>query len=154
MTLSVDAVAALYRDEQPGLVRLAAMLTGRPADADALVHDCFVNLLRREEMPNNAAAFLRTSVTNACRSWHRRGRVRDRHEPTLRATATVTVEAEFDEMSGILDRLPARQRMAVVLRYYENCTGPEIAERLGCRPGTVKSLLNRALEALREELTP
>jgi DNA-directed RNA polymerase specialized sigma24 family protein len=51
-----------------------------------------------------------------------------------------------------LDRLPARQREVLLLRYYEDLSEAEIATRLGCAPGTVKSSAARALRALRDML--
>ena len=49
-----------------------------------------------------------------------------------------------------LAALPRRQRSVLVLRYYEGLTDDEIAEILGARPGTVRSLISRALASLRE----
>jgi DNA-directed RNA polymerase specialized sigma24 family protein len=43
-------------------------------------------------------------------------------------------------------------RVAVVLRFYEDLPEREIAEILKCRPGTVKSLVSRGLETLRNEI--
>jgi RNA polymerase sigma factor (sigma-70 family) len=40
----------------------------------------------------------------------------------------------------------------VVLRYYAGLSHQEIATTLGVRPGTVKSMLHRALAQLREEI--
>jgi DNA-directed RNA polymerase specialized sigma24 family protein len=42
----------------------------------------------------------------------------------------------------------------LVLRYYEGCGDAEIAELLGCAPGTVRGYASRALAALRIELSP
>jgi RNA polymerase sigma-70 factor (sigma-E family) len=61
---------------------------------------------------------------------------------------TETVAAE-DELWRALALLPARQRAALVLRYYEDCADAQIAEALGCRPATVRSLVARGLAALR-----
>lgn len=55
-------------------------------------------------------------------------------------------------MWPLLQRLPTKQRAVLVLRYYEDLSEREIANVMGCRPGTVKSLASRALEALRKEL--
>jgi RNA polymerase sigma-70 factor (sigma-E family) len=48
--------------------------------------------------------------------------------------------------------LPARQRSALVLRYFEDHSEAEAAEILGCRVGTVKSHTARGLAALRRAL--
>jgi len=50
-------------------------------------------------------------------------------------------------------RLPWKLRQAIVLHYMEQLTIAEAAEAAGIRPGTLKSRLNRGLEALREEVT-
>ena len=48
-----------------------------------------------------------------------------------------------------LDRLPQRMRTAVMLRYFEDMTEPEIAAALGISLGTVKSTVSRAVAKLR-----
>ena len=48
-----------------------------------------------------------------------------------------------------LGRLPARQRAALVLRYYEDIPDTQIAHLLRCRTATVRSLISRGLAALR-----
>jgi DNA-directed RNA polymerase specialized sigma24 family protein len=37
------------------------------------------------------------------------------------------------------------------LKFCDRCSEAEIAQTLGCRPGTVKSLLSRGLDTLRQE---
>ena len=51
-----------------------------------------------------------------------------------------------------LATLPPRQRAVLVLRYYEDLSEQQIADALGCRPGTVKSQASAALAALRDRL--
>ncbi len=53
-------------------------------------------------------------------------------------------------MWAALQNLPERQRTAVTLRYYLDLPDDEIAEILGARPGTVRSLVHRALATLKE----
>jgi RNA polymerase sigma factor (sigma-70 family) len=51
-----------------------------------------------------------------------------------------------------LSRLPARQRAAIVLRYYEDFSEAQTAAVLDCPVGTVKSMVHRGLAQLREFL--
>jgi RNA polymerase sigma factor (sigma-70 family) len=51
-----------------------------------------------------------------------------------------------------LQRLPVRQRTAIVLRYYEDLTEAQTAETMGCAVGTVKSQVSAAMAKLREML--
>ena len=55
-----------------------------------------------------------------------------------------------DEVRRALTTLSPKQRACVVLRYYEDLSEADIAEALGVRPGTVKSLLHRGLAQLRQ----
>ena len=59
-----------------------------------------------------------------------------------------------DEIWQAVLTLPPRQRAVLVLRYYEDLTEQQIADVLGCRPGTVKSQASDALASLRTRLDP
>ena len=56
------------------------------------------------------------------------------------------------ELRATLARLAPRQRATVVLRYLCDLPTVDVAEALGCSPGTVKSALHQALTNLRVEL--
>src|SRR5699024_4656657 len=56
------------------------------------------------------------------------------------------------EMWEALATLPPRQRAVLVLRYYEDLSEQQIADAVGCRPGTVKSQASAALASLRSRL--
>ncbi|MGC4109528.1 MAG: sigma-70 family RNA polymerase sigma factor [Nocardioides sp.] len=69
--------------------------------------------------------------------------------------ATTTPEPGTDppDLWDAVRALPPRQRAVVVLRYYEGLSEAEIAETLGCRPGTVKSQASAALGHLRARIS-
>jgi RNA polymerase sigma-70 factor, ECF subfamily len=69
-------------------------------------------------------------------------------EPTTESEQTFVFH---DELRAALAALPPRQRLALVLRYAQGLSDNEIAEALGCRPGTAASLLSRARAALRQQ---
>src|ERR1700687_1995959 len=84
------------------------------------------------------AAYLRTTVVNACRAHHRRAfRERSHYWELL----PEDVSPETPMILDAVIRLPFRQRAALVLRFYEDRPDEEIAEILGCRPATVRSLI-------------
>jgi len=60
---------------------------------------------------------------------------------------------QMGHLHEAVGRLPWKLRQAIVLHYMEQLTISEAADAAGIRPGTLKSRLNRGLEALREEVT-
>ena len=139
----------LYAEQFLPMVRLATLMCGRSEVARDIVQDSFVRLHMRWSGVRHPKAYLRRSVVNGCRSrtrWERRRRGRSSEiEPST--------EQEPDELFDVLASLPHRQRAAIVLKYYEQRTEAEIAETLGCRQGTVGSLVSRGLASMRAELT-
>lgn len=135
----------LYRREYAAMVRLAHLLTGSNDVAEDLVQESFVRLHRNWGRADQPAAYLRTTVVNRCRSWQRR-RVLERRPPV--SVGPTVVEGEPREMLDALARLGVRQRTALVLRFYADLSEADIARALGCRPGTVKSLVHRGLRQL------
>lgn len=151
----------LYRAHATKATRTAYLLTGDAALADDLVQEAFVRLagrfmdLRREDA---FEAYLRRTIVNLARTRFRRmQRERERHERDVREASVAAAgppdAAETLAVRDALMRLNQRQRAAVVLRYFDDLPEAEIADLIGCRPGTVKSLLSRAMVILREELS-
>lgn len=144
----VDPLAALYRERYGAMVRLAYLLTGERSVAEELVQDAFVNVHRNWHRAEHPPAYLRAAVVNACRSWGRR-RTLELHR---RPTPAEPVGLVADELWDALAVLPARQRAAVVLRFYEDLPDAEIARLLNMREATVRTTIHRALARLREEV--
>ena len=143
-------VDELFRARRDPSVRLALFLVGDVALAEEIVQDAFVEVTRRWHQLDNPGGYLRTTVVNRCRNHRRRlAMVRRRAVPP---PPLVTEAPELDELWSVLARLSVRRRAAVVLRYYEDLPIAEIARILGCREGTVSSLLHRGLADLRKVL--
>jgi RNA polymerase sigma-70 factor (sigma-E family) len=141
--------AELYETQYRNMVRLAYLLTGSTETARDLVQDSYMRVHTAWGRIAEPKAYLRRAVVNACHSHHRRLRRQRAHAATVRLEP---VAMEADEMFDAIERLPYRQRAAIVLRYWHDCTEAEIAAALGCRPGTVGSLLHRAVAELRKVL--
>ena len=150
------AVTALYRDHAVGMIRLAVVLVGDWPTAEDVVQDAFGGLYRRWEHladPEKAESYVRSAVLNGCRSELRR-RIRAERGGATDPIAPDPVSAEVTdliercEMQAALRRLSARQREALVLRFYLDLSEAETAASMRISRGTVKSTTSRALRAL------
>jgi RNA polymerase sigma factor (sigma-70 family) len=147
---SVRSFESLYRDRFEDMVRLAAMLSGSRAVAEDVVQDAFANLYLRLDRVEHPESYLRRSVVNGCTSRFRRHRREDLVDTQVDLIALDASQSEDRiDLERRLAALPPRQRAAVVLRVHLGLSEAETADALRCRPGTVGSLLHRALAALR-----
>lgn len=151
------AFADIVAAEHDRALRLAYLLAGDRESAEDAVAEAFARTYEkwRAGKVDDVGPYVRRAVHNQVKNQRRAIARRRGHEARRRgddrgpASATGRVAAR-DALLELLDRLPQRQRAAIVLRYYEDCSEAETAEALGCRPGTVKSLTSRGMEALRQ----
>jgi RNA polymerase sigma-70 factor (sigma-E family) len=137
------------------LLRMATMLTGNRADGEDLVQAALAKTyLAWSKINDHAAldAYVRRAIVNTHISWWRRRRLEEFPTDELpdQVVADPARESDIAEVvRHALDRLPQRMRAAVMLRYFEDMTEPEIAATLGISLGTVKSTVSRAVARLR-----
>jgi RNA polymerase sigma-70 factor (sigma-E family) len=140
----------------PGLLRLAYVLTGNRADAEDAVQDALARALPRWEHIRNVGdpdAYVRRMVVNAHTSWWRK--FRKRETPVAEAFVPGLPAPDHHERDRVWRAclaLPEAQRVAVVLRYYEQLEYAEIAALTGVAEGSVRSRVSRGLAALRAAL--
>jgi RNA polymerase sigma-70 factor (sigma-E family) len=154
---AVRAAAALYTAHYPSLVRLAVLLVRDLATAEEVVQDSFVAMhanWRRLRDSEKALPYLRRCVVNRSRSVLRHRVVVDRNAlPALPDMPSAEQGAiallERSAVIAALHRLPARQREALVLRYYAGFSEAQIAAAMGISRGAVKVHTARAMSALR-----
>lgn len=141
----------------PALLRAAHRLTGHPSDAEDLLQAAlFKTYLAWDRIEDRAAldAYVRRAMVNINISWWRRRKLEEYPAEEVPEPALAGGHGHLPEqVEQALERLPARMRTAVVLRYYEDMTEPEIARALGISVGTVKSTVSRAMARLRGDLT-
>jgi RNA polymerase sigma-70 factor (sigma-E family) len=135
-----------------GLARLLA------ADADAAEDLLQITLLRawrswrRVRQAESPEAYLRKIMVNAAVSgWRRRWRAEAPVDPLPETPSDdqYGAVADRDYLIRAVRGLSARQRAAVVLRYFSDLDDAEIADVLGCSVSTVRSQISRALTSLR-----
>ena len=154
----------------PAVLRFAGVLTADRGLAEDLVQEVLIRASRRWDQIgelDRPEMYVRKMVVNEYLSWRRRswrllpmgaaGEVDARASAARARRESVTPDhagqhAERDALLSEIGKLPRRQRAVLVLRYYEGFSDTEIAELLGCTPGTVRGYVSRALAALRVEL--
>jgi RNA polymerase sigma-70 factor (sigma-E family) len=146
----------------PALVRLARLIAGDPHLGEDLVQEILIRAYPRWNRivaGGQPDVYVRRMLVNAHVSWRRKRsstEVADGAERVERADrADVGAEAtEREAVWRLITRLPPKQRVTVVLRYYEDLDDAAIAEILGCAPGTVRTHAMRALATLRQHMDP
>jgi RNA polymerase sigma-70 factor (sigma-E family) len=137
------------------LLRAAYLLTGNLADAEDLLQAALAKTyLAWDRIEDRGAldGYVRRAMVNTHISWWRRRRVQEFPTDELPDQPVDDHAGDSDlteTLRAAIDRLPQRMRTAVVLRYYEDMTEAEVAERLGVSLGTVKSTVSRAVAKLR-----
>ena len=126
-----------------------------PAEADDLVQDVFLTAWRRLDGLRDPAAFggwLAAIARNRATD-HLRRRPRLEELPGhLMARDATAARVEALAVLALVRTLPEAYRETLVLRLVEGLTGPEIAERTGLTPASVRVNLHRGMKLLREKL--
>jgi RNA polymerase sigma-70 factor (ECF subfamily) len=160
------AYAEIVRMHEQIAFRTAQLLTGDRAEAQDAAQEAFIRAYRALWRFRSGAPFrpwLLRIVSNEC---HNRGRsTRRRAALALRVVnertsgdaapspeVAVLASERRETVLAAVDRLAEQHRVVIACRYFLELSEAETAAALGCRTGTVKSRLSRALERLRAEL--
>jgi RNA polymerase sigma-70 factor (sigma-E family) len=136
-------------------LRTAVLLTGDWHAAEDLVQSALIKLYRawpRLDTTVDPDAYLRRILVNTHRSWWRARWRRELPVGGLPDRATVDNSdrlALADAVRTALAALPARQRTALVLRYFDDLPEAQVADLMGCSVGSVKTHTYRGLNAMR-----
>jgi RNA polymerase sigma-70 factor (ECF subfamily) len=148
------AFAALY--ERYARVIHGILLARVPrGDVDDLVQDVFFAAWNRLGALRDPAAFggwVAVIARNRATDFHRRSVPTDELPDSATAPAASSAAAEARAVLDIIRGLPEAYRETLVLRLVEGLTGPEIAERTGLTPASVRVNLHRGMKLLREKL--
>ena len=154
-----EAVAELFAAHHLQLVRLAVLLGAD--DAEDVVAEAFYQLYRRWRRlrnPDAAATYLRSVVVNLTRMRIRHLEVVRRHAARAVPEHVASGEERVvlrDDQRALVDAvrvLPARQREALVLRFWLDLRESEIADAMGISAGAVKVHVSRGMAALSRTL--
>jgi RNA polymerase sigma-70 factor (sigma-E family) len=136
------------------LRRFGALLTGNRHDGDDLAQAALIRVGLRWSKLNRRYSpepYVRTVMVRLYLNERRRRR---RHAETVTDKPPDNADEPLDldlrhALWQQLHKLPPRQRAVIVPRYYDQLSETEIADVIGCAPGTVKSQAAKALTTLR-----
>lgn len=154
------AFLQLFDDHHLPLFRFAYRLTRSVADAEDIVQDCFLSLLRLECTYDPKRTPVRTYLFGIVRNQSlkrlRKHNLSGRDGLNAEHRRSPESEALRNEMEDAVARavmeLPEIQREVLILAHYEQMPLAEIAQALGLELGAAKSRLQRARASLKETL--
>jgi len=120
-----------------------------------LVQEVFLQVYRQLPRLREAGAFggwLATVARNRARDHYRRARETSELTDVHAAPGSASAGAEAAAALAAIRALPEAYRETLMLRLVEGMTGPEIAERTGLAPASVRVNLHRGMKLLRERL--
>jgi RNA polymerase sigma-70 factor (ECF subfamily) len=159
-----DAFRTLFETYQDKIYSIALRFSGDQALAMDIAQETFLKLfscMSEFRGDSSFGTWVYRLVVNSCLDHKRRAwrliPIAGEVMAVLRVPGDALHSLLHSEMrgrvQGAVEKLPADQRIAVVLRYTEELSYEEIAEVLGCSVGTVASRLNRAHKALGRRLS-
>jgi RNA polymerase sigma factor (sigma-70 family) len=161
-----DAWGELYRDFAPAIFRFCRRALPTREDAEDATMEIFMKLrdkLSQYDETRSFSAWLYRVAANHCWDILRRRKIRQDKEtedvedvplehPDPSQLDKLIEQKTSEEVRHALQKLGARARMALVLRYYSDMSYDEIADALGVRRAFVGVVLLRARHELRQAL--
>jgi RNA polymerase sigma-70 factor (ECF subfamily) len=148
------AFGALF-EKHSAMVHGILLARVAPRFVDDLMQDVFVAALERIDGLQNADAFggwLAAIARNRATDFHRTKKPTAELHDDLAADRDEGARAEAERILREIQALPEAYRETLVLRLVEGMSGPEIAERVGMTPESVRVNLHRGMKMLRERL--
>jgi RNA polymerase sigma-70 factor, ECF subfamily len=161
-----DAWGDLYREFAPAIFRFCRRALPTREDAEDATMEIFMKLrdkLSQYDETRSFSAWLYKVAANHCWDLLRRRKIRQDKEtddlenvplahPDPSQLDRMIEQRTSEEVRHALDKLGARARMALVMRYYSDMSYDEIADALGVRRAFVGVVLLRARHELRQAL--
>ena len=146
------AFAALYRRYR-GIVHAIALSRMAPQDASDTVQEVFARALSKLKTLRKPASFrswIGMIARNQAMDFHRK------RKPATNAVDEIAVHSpphtEAARILSVIQTLPDAYRETLIMRFVEGMTGPEIANRTGLKPESVRVNLHRGMKILRAKL--
>ena len=157
----LGAFEEIVRRHQGTAWRIAYRFLGDPVEAEDIAQEAFIKILIAAPRYTPSASFstyLYQVVTRLCidNAGKKRpvsdDRLPEKATPSPGPEKILELKDRDTQVRKTLDLLPSRQRMAVILKYYEELSYSEIAGAMGTTPKAVERMLGRARKTLQSSL--
>jgi RNA polymerase sigma-70 factor, ECF subfamily len=154
---AVEQLFQLYADD---VYRYAVSVLGKPAEAEDVVQEVFIRVLRSWEGFRNessAKTWLWTIVRNCIQDQHRQRFRRKEYltgEGVLPEPGMHAADESVMELEDTLNQLSDSYRQVVSLRLIQDMSTEDTAKVLGWTTAKVRTTLHRAVHALRNVMQP
>jgi RNA polymerase sigma-70 factor (ECF subfamily) len=149
-----DAFRRLY-DLYAPMVHGILLARTPHSEVDDLVQDVFLTAFNRLNTLRDLEAFggwIAMIARNRAMDFHRRSRLTEEITEEMAVEQNTGSDTEARKILEVIRNLPEAYSETLVLRLVEGMTGPEIAERTGLTPASVRVNLHRGMKLLREKL--
>jgi len=147
-------ITEIYNRQVDTVYRICYSFMKNPTETEDLVQETFLRLMASNvifQSQEHEKAWLIVTASNLCKDslkkWWRKQEPLEEYEKTLRQPPF-----EVNEVLDAVMKLPADQKTAVYMYYYEGYTTSEISAYLKCPQATVRSRLARARKVLKQKL--
>ena len=159
-----SALTYIVKRYQKNIYRFVYRQVGNEADAADITQKVFVNLfLKARQFKGNSSfkTWLYQIAVNQCKNQFRSNDRRREHKVDENANEFILEDNKFDDVFGVekrrilqeaINNLPAKQRLTMQLRVYQECSFAEIADIMSSSIGTVKASYHQAVTSLTKSL--
>lgn len=148
-----EEIMDIYNRQVDTVYRVCFSFMKTRTDTEDMVQETFLRLMSSGtefQSEKHEKAWLIVTASNLCkdalrRAWRKHTSIDDLPEITQDGP-------EWNPVLEAILALPADQKTAVYMYYYEGYSSAEIAKAMRCRQGTIRSRLSRARQALKKDL--
>ncbi len=165
----IDAVQVLFEEHRTKIYRVCLLYTDNADDAKDVLQETFLRAyrsIRRFRGESSFSTWLTRIAINLCLNLRRDRRSSETldgdrldmvvmslpHSRPANPEENLRTRELRERIMSLVERLPPRERMAFILKHFEQLKIREISELMHISEGTVKSFLHRAVVSLRQGL--
>ena len=161
MSTDLKTIEAIYNEYRPKVTGFIARKVSDPDLAEDLAAEVFLKVCKKYDTFDSSkpsiSTWIYTIAQNQVIDYYRTNHVSSELSEEIPIDSHIDDELlnneTLEELAAALEKLPERERMLIVLHYYQEKTLKEVALQLGMSYANVKIVHAKALDKLRKNLS-